>query len=63
MRNERMDFVIAWVDGSDSAWRKEKQRYVDEALSGRQDIAGPQDTMITGFSGIGSEAWKNSLPG
>ena len=34
----RIDFVIAWVDGSDPAWRKEKNKYMgnDEAEAGSE---------------------------
>ena len=27
MKEEKIDFVIAWVDGNDPAWRKEKEKY------------------------------------
>lgn len=29
-RNPEIDFVIAWVDGKDPAWQKEKQKYLAE---------------------------------
>lgn len=33
VHNQEIDFVIAWVDGNDPEWRKEKQKYLAEFLS------------------------------
>lgn len=32
VHNQEIDFVIAWVDGNDPEWRKEKQKYLAEFL-------------------------------
>lgn len=36
-QEEDIDFVITWVDGSDEAWRKEKEKYIGNALDGDND--------------------------
>ena len=30
--NDKIDFVIAWVDGSDPEWLKEKNKYSKEKV-------------------------------
>lgn len=37
-----IDFVITWVDGDDPAWQTEKQKYVDQELSKKSDVAGKE---------------------
>lgn len=34
-KQPEIDFVIAWVDGNDTAWRKEKQRYAAQELGSK----------------------------
>ena len=34
MANEKIDFVIAWVDGNDKEWLAEKARYSPSAPKG-----------------------------
>ena len=35
---EPIDFVITWVDGTDPAWRAEKQHYSPDAVSDDQEV-------------------------
>lgn len=37
MRGEPIDFVITWVDGSDPAWKAEKERYLPDGQSDAGD--------------------------
>ena len=58
-----IDFVILWVDGSDSEWRKEKDRYIP----GKQDDAREQrfrnwDNLQYWFRGVEKYApWVNKI--
>ncbi len=29
MNNDKIDFIITWVDGNDSAWQKERNHYAN----------------------------------
>ncbi len=37
MPENKIDFVITWVDGSDKAWQQEKRKF--EPAGGRQDAS------------------------
>ena len=54
-----IDFVLTWVDGSDPAWQKERERFAPkENEDGRRSATG-----TWGSSSIGSGEWRDSPPG
>ncbi len=65
--NEKIDFVITWVDGDDPVWLAEKEKYVTAKQSGKQDVAGKARYEDTGllqywFRGVEKFApWVNKI--
>ena len=59
--NDKIDFVMIWVDGNDPEWRKEKDKYsnnVDNNTDNREARFRDWETY-----NIGSEELKNLLHG
>lgn len=34
--NEKIDFVIPWVDGNDSDWQRDKAQYSEDVVTGNE---------------------------
>ena len=47
--NEKIDFVVAWVDGNDPVWRNEMFKYVPEEMRKREDSAGDDRYVDNGL--------------
>ena len=65
--NEKIDFIIPWVDGSDPLWRAEMEKYVPEEMRKKKDVAGDERYEDNGllrylFRGIEKFApWVNKV--
>lgn len=49
MKNEPIDFVVAWVDGSDPEWQKKKEKYIEDCQKKNPDVGGEKRFKDTGF--------------
>ena len=38
MKDEKIDFVVLWVDGNDENWKKEKKKYEQKKKNGENDL-------------------------
>jgi hypothetical protein len=54
MDNQKIDFVIIWVDGNDMEWRKEKAKY-----DGSEINLDDSDVRYRDWDNIGFEALKS----
>lgn len=61
--NNKIDFVIAWVDGNDPAWREEKNKYSPDAGTDTREIRYRDwDNLKYWFRGIEQFApWVNKI--
>lgn len=61
--DNKIDFVIAWVDGSDESWQKEKNKYlVDKNCDNRKNRYRDWDNLIYWFRGVEKYApWVNNI--
>lgn len=69
MENEKIDFVILWVDGNDEKWRKEKQKYkviekvnIDNEIDDKDIRYRDWDNLRYWFRGVEKFApWVNKI--
>lgn len=68
MENEKIDFVILWVDGNDENWRKEKEKYEQNTNTSEENIDKREiryrdwDNLQYWFRGIEKFApWVNKI--
>lgn len=65
IQKDKIDFVITWVDGADSAWRKEKSRYTgeeDKASDEREERYRDYGLLKYWFRGVEKYApWVNKI--
>ena len=63
--NNKIDFVMIWVDGNDPEWRKEKDKYsnnVDNNTDNREARFRDWDNLQYWFRGVEKFApWVNSF--
>ena len=60
----KIDFVLAWVDGSDKEWQKEKAKYCKESIPGdnREERYRDWDILKFWFRGVEKYApWVNEI--
>ncbi len=60
----KIDFVLAWVDGSDKEWQKEKAKYCKESIPGdnREERYRDWDILKFWFRGVEKYApWVNKI--
>ena len=59
---KKIDFVITWVDGNDSAWREEKARYSGVSGDQKKNRFRDWDILQYWFRGIEKfAAWVNCV--
>lgn len=56
---DKIDFVLPWVDGSDSAWIKQRNEYLELKMTRHRTV----DFGTGKICSIGSEVLKNLLHG
>lgn len=63
MKEQKIDFVIAWVDGNDRLWREEKQKYSPQSGSDSREIRYRDwENLKYWFRGIEKYAsWVNKI--
>lgn len=67
MKMDKIDFVITWVDGSDSKWLRDRDKYVPQVMTKQQDVAGSKRYTDNGllrywFRGVEEFApWVNHI--
>ena len=62
--NEKIDFVIMWVDGSDPKWLEEKNKYLDKKIDTSNAINRYRDMGVLKywFRGVEKFApWVNKI--
>ena len=62
MNNEKIDFVILWVDGNDKAWLEEKNKYLNIKGDSGKNRFRDWDNLQYIFRGIEKHAdWVNKI--
>ena len=49
MKNEPIDFVVAWVDGGDPVWRSKRDQYISDSQKKNPDVGGDKRFKDTGL--------------
>lgn len=63
MDNNKIDFVITWVDGNDNEWFKQKQQYADKNINNKNNIRYREwDNLQYWFRGVEQfTPWVNKI--
>lgn len=61
--DDKIDFVIAWVDGNDPKWKKEREKYMPKSGNDARDVRYRDwDNLKYWFRGVEKFApWVNKI--
>ena len=59
--NEKIDFVIMWVDGSDPKWLEEKNKYLDKKIDTSNAINSVSDSEIKDMLSKASNVFQGNI--